>query len=282
MDPRNKTVEVSARSVDNAVAQALRQLGLKREEVDIEVIKQGSRGLLGLLSEDALVRVTPKRWHEPLPEAEPEAESRHLVGTPSRPDRAGEAEPEEVELPSRPSPTPQQEAESRHLVGTPSRPDGAGEEIARIGAEVLQNLLGGLDLKTRVTAEETPPGSQNRPDSVYLNIGGDGLGVLIGRRGATLNDLQYLTCLLVSRRVQRWPNLVVDVERYKARREKSLVELAKRTAERVRTTAQPLPLEPMPPNERRIVHLALRDDPDVYTESSGEEEERKVVIRPKK
>ena len=117
---------------------------------------------------------------------------------------------------------------------------------------------------------------------MYLNISGDGLGVLIGRRGATLNDLQYLTCLLVSRRVQRWPDLVVDVERYKARREKSLVELAKRMAERVRTTAQPLPLEPMPPNERRIVHLALRDDPNVYTESSGEDEERKVVIRPKK
>jgi spoIIIJ-associated protein len=241
--------------VDDAVSQALRQLGLKREEVDIEVIKQGSRGLLGLLSEDAVVRVTPRPWHDPLPEAETEAE------------------PEEVELPSRPSPAPQQEAESRHL---------AGEEIAGIGAEVLQNLLGGLDLKTRVTAEETPPGSQNRPDSVYLNISGDGLGVLIGRRGATLNDLQYLTCLLVSRRVQRWPDLVVDVERYKARREKSLVELAKRMAERVRTTAQPLPLEPMPPNERRIVHLALRDDPNVYTESSGEDEERKVVIRPKK
>jgi spoIIIJ-associated protein len=87
---------------------------------------------------------------------------------------------------------------------------------------------------------------------------------------------------MVSRQLERWPNLVVDVEDYKARREKSLVGLAGRMADRVRTTDQPVNLEPMPAHERRIVHLALSDDPDVYTESTGQDEKRKVVIYPKK
>jgi spoIIIJ-associated protein len=120
--------------------------------------------------------------------------------------------------------------------------------------------------------------SQTDSDSVLLNVSGDDLGVLIGRRGETLRDLQFLTCLIISRHVQRWPNLIVDVEHYKARREKSLTELARRMADRVRITGQSMPLEPMPPHERRIVHLALRDDPDVFTESIGQDERRKVVI----
>jgi spoIIIJ-associated protein len=253
MDEKNRQVEISARSVDDAVAQALRLLGLQAHQVEIEIIRQGSRGLLGLLSEDAVVRVTPKRSQSPVP-------------APSRKPIAEEAELPFVALKTVPaSPTPESHE----------------EEISRAGADVLQHLISGLGLHARVAAEQTPLASDSRPDSVYLNVLGEGLGGLIGRRGATLNDLQYLTCLLVSRRVQRWPSLVVDVEGYKARREKSLVELAKRMADRVRATELPIPLEPMPPNERRIVHLALRDEPDVYTESSGEDDERKVVIRPK-
>jgi spoIIIJ-associated protein len=117
--------------------------------------------------------------------------------------------------------------------------------------------------------------------SVTLNITGNDLGILIGRRGDTLRDLQFLTRLIVSRKLQRWPNIVVDVEYYKARREKLLQDLARRMAERVRLNQQPIALEPMPAYERRIVHIALRDVPDVYTESTGEGQARKVVIMPK-
>jgi spoIIIJ-associated protein len=106
--------------------------------------------------------------------------------------------------------------------------------------------------------------------------------VLIGRQGDTLRDLQFVTSLIVSRQTQRWPNLIVDVEHYKSRRQKSLVDLAKRMADRVRISGQPISLEPMPPHERRFVHLALRDDPDVLTESTGQDEKRKVVIMPRK
>ncbi|MBN1401709.1 MAG: hypothetical protein JXA74_12775, partial [Anaerolineae bacterium] len=113
---------------------------------------------------------------------------------------------------------------------------------------------------------------------VVLNIVGDDLGMLIGRRGDTLRDLQFVVRLLVSRKLGVWPNLVLDVEGYKARRVESLRALAKRMADQARETGRPVILEPMPAYERRIIHLALRDDPDVYTESTGKDEHRKVQI----
>ncbi len=106
---------------------------------------------------------------------------------------------------------------------------------------------------------------------------------LIGMQdgGETLRDVQFITRLAVSRQTQSWPNIVVDIEYYKMRREKLLVDLAKRMAERVRQSHQPIALEPMPAHERRIVHMALRDYPGVFTESTGEDEARKVVIMPR-
>ncbi len=245
---RAKSVEASARSVDEAVAKALRQLGLGRDQVEVEVIKQASRGLLGLLSEDAVVRVTAK---VPTPAA---------VGEISEPSEADE----EVEA----------EQEPRSTAG--------GGEVAALGSRVLKDLLGYMGLRASVSSEEAHAVGSPSSEVVRLNITGEGMGVLIGRRGETLRDLQYLTCLLISRHMQRWPNLVVDVEDYKARREKSLVELARRIADQVRKTAESVQLEPMPPHERRIVHLSLRDDPDVFTESYGQDDRRRVVIIPKK
>ncbi len=257
MNANDKAIEVTAKSVDEAVEQALSQLGLRRDQVEIEIVKQGSRGLLGLLSEPAVVRVkaavAPARVEAPKAPARVEA-----------PETLAPVVPSQV-----PSQAPGDEAADL-------------EQVGEIGIEVVQRLLYCLGINGSVSQEEMPPSSQGDRDSVYLNIEGDGLGVLIGRRGETLRDLQYVASLVTSRRVQRWPNFVIDVEHYRARREKSLVELAHRMAERVRSTAQPMPLELMPPNERRIIHLALRDDPGVYTESTGQDEGRKVVILPKK
>lgn len=248
MDDRTKSVEVSARSVDEAVDKALQQLGLGRDQVEVEIVKQASRGLLGLLSEDAVVRVTAKA---PSPRALDEKSE------------LSDAD-EEAEAGEEPRPT-------------------AGEgEIAALGSKVLQNLLGYMGLRARVSSEEAYAVGSSSSEVVRLNITGEGMGVLIGRRGETLRDLQYLTCLVISRELQHWPNLVVDVEDYKARREKSLVELARRIADQVRKTAESVQLEPMPPHERRIVHLSLRDDPDVFTESYGQDDRRRVVIIPKK
>jgi spoIIIJ-associated protein len=132
-----------------------------------------------------------------------------------------------------------------------------------------------------VTRADALLGSQTGADAVLLDVAGDDLGGLIGRRGETLRDVQFLTCLMVSRELQHWPNLMVDVEHYRARRERTLTALAQRMADQVRKSGESVALEPMPANERRIVHLALRDDADVFTESIGQGERRKVTIFPK-
>ena len=272
MDARSKGIEVSARSVDDAVQQALQKLGLSQDEVEVEVIKQGSRGLLGLLSEEALVRVTPisvaqasAQPHQAEPRPEAEAAKRLAES------EAEEHEPEE--------PEPEEWKEEPQ---PPVAHAGADQDaVARQGAEVLQKLLDYMGVPGRVSKEPLALKGQGGDPSTVLNITGGDLGLLIGRRGETLRDLQFLMSLIVSRNSQHWPGLSVDVEHYKARREKSLIDLARRMADRVRTTAQPQPLEPMPPFERRIIHLALRDDPDVRTESSGQDDKRKVVIYPK-
>jgi len=269
MVERSKSVEVSARSVEEAISQALQQLGLPREDVEIEVIKHGSRGLLGLLSEESVVRVTtksPLRVSSSLvTEAEDEQEHEDL----------DEREAEEVEEISA-------RKEAAEVARDISLVLPAGEEdMPQLCAGVLQQLLDDMGVLGHVVAEPSPLNSQTESAAILLNIVGDDLGLLIGRRGETLRDLQFLTCLIVSRRTQHWPSLVVDVEHYKLRREKSLVDLAKRMADKVRTTSEPISLEPMPAYERRIVHLALRDDLDVRTESTGQDEKRKVVIYPK-
>ena len=242
---RSRETEVSARSVDAAIAEALEQLGLDIDQVEIEIIKQGSRGLFGLLREDAVVRVKAK---VPWPMA--------------------------VE----PAPEPAGASEDVQAGQAATPPD---DEIAALGTEILQTLLSHMGLRAGVVREETRGTRVTSAEGVRLNVVGDELGVLIGRRGETLRDLQYLTCLLVSRRIQHWPDLSVDVENYKARREQSLIELARRMADRVRSTSEAVQLEPMPAYDRRIVHLALRDDPEVFTESYGQDDKRKVVILPR-
>ena len=241
MDERSSSVTITARSVDDAIRQALQQLAVSSDDVDVEVIKPGSRGLLGLLSEDAVVRVTLKS------------------ASPAPPER---------EEPAGPAETFAAESDAE-----PDQSDTVGS-----AAEVLQTLLDTMGVRGRVAKDKSALSSQTGPGAAVLNIGGDDLGLLIGRRGETLRDLQFLTCLIVSRKDGSWPNVIVDVEHYKARREKSLMDLARRMADKVRTSAEPLSLEPMPPHERRIVHLSLRDDPDVRTESTGLGEQRKVVI----
>ena len=114
-----------------------------------------------------------------------------------------------------------------------------------------------------------------------LDIKGRDLGILIGRRGETLRDLQFMTRLIVNRRLGYWPNIVVDVEGYKVRREEMLTGLALRMADKAVETQRTVILEPMSPYERRIIHIALSNHPQVTTESTGEGESRKVTILPR-
>jgi spoIIIJ-associated protein len=149
---------------------------------------------------------------------------------------------------------------------------------------VLTTLLAKMRITTQVESRlMNLLSDRERQDgpTLVLNIQGGELGGLIGRRGETLEDLQYLTRLLVAKELGRYINLVIDVEGYKSHREQTLQQLAQRMAERVSTSHKPASLEPMPANERRIIHLTLRDHPHVRTESVGSGENRKVTIVPK-
>lgn len=211
-----ESVEISAKSEEEAVALALAELGLSRSEVEVVVVRKGRTGIFGLGSEEVRVRVTPLGQ---LPE------------------------------------------EKIGIVG-----------MAR---DVLESLLSFMNVPATVNLEERSVGDQK---SVSLDIKGEDLGILIGRRGETLSALQYLVNLVVSRRVKARVGVVVDVEGYRQRRCESLQFLARRLADRVKSSGRAVTLEPMPPGERRIIHLELRDDPEVTTQSVGEGEDRKVAI----
>ncbi len=215
-----QTNEFSAKTIDEAITKGLAQLGMSRESVQIEIVREGSRGLLGLGSEDAVVRLTP------------------------------------IQVP----------AETVSVSET---------DAQAIAQETLETLLNGMGIASHV---EVLPDTTGEPNAFTLNIVGDDLGVLIGRRGETLRDLEYITRLIVTQKVGKQAKLVVDVEAYRTRRERVLRELAKRMAERVESSRQPITLEAMPPNERRIIHMTLRDHPSVRTNSIGEGEHRRVMI----
>ena len=160
------------------------------------------------------------------------------------------------------------------------------DEEMRTANQALVQLLGHLRIKADIEARRAPAEDEHDLNAqggppLILNVKGDDLGILIGRRGETLRDLQYVARLIVSKQVGRNINLVVDVEDYKTRREQMLRQLAARMAERVVATHKPLALEPMPANERRIIHLALRNHPSVTTQSVGQGEARKVTLIPK-
>ncbi len=134
----------------------------------------------------------------------------------------------------------------------------------------------------RVTAHYAEPEEPGEEKQVMVDINGDDLSILIGRRTETLNALQYISSLIVSKQLEKWVPLVIDIQGYRSRRTRALQQLARRMAEQATHTGKRQTLEPMPANERRIIHMELSSNTDVVTESTGEEPNRKVTIVPKK
>ncbi len=159
-------------------------------------------------------------------------------------------------------------------------PDKVSEEIEKVAQEALETLLTQMGVEASVASQIKPPveGGEEAPSVITLDVTGDDLGILIGRRGQTLAALQYVVRLIVTHQAKARVPVVIDVEGYKQRRHGALQALAWRMAEQVKERKKPFTLEPMLAYERRIIHLALADDPDVTTESVGEGETRKVVI----
>ena len=244
-----ESVEVSAKSVDEAIDIALEDLGLKRSQVTIEVLTAGKPGVFGFGGEQARVRVTAIEGAEvrQAEEFEEEAMPQELLDPRGRIDVA-ELDSEEVK---------------------------AAEEYLR---ELLKLL--DIDADLYVREPETPADGAGRSSAV-LDVEGEDLGLLIGRRGSTLSALQYLVNVMMTRKTGSKVLVTVDVEHYHRRREETLRNLARRMSDRVRQSRRAITLEPMPANERRIIHLTLSEDPAVVTGSVGMGEDRKVVIRPK-
>ena len=213
-------LEISAKTVEEAVQRALEELGVSRDEVEVIVLKRGKQGIFGLGAEEARVRV-------------------------------------------------------RRLPSIP----GDRNEVGKTAREVLERVLSLMNLKTEVELK-LPLEGEVKP--IALDIKGEDLGILIGRRGQTLASLQHIVRLIIAHQQKAQVPISIDVEGYKLRRYKALRELALRLAQKVKLSQQPVTLEPMPANERRVIHLALADNPEVTTQSVGEEEVRKVVILPRK
>jgi spoIIIJ-associated protein len=235
-------VETSGKTVEEATEKALAELGVDRDAVTVEVLSEGKGGILGVGSSDARVRVALVNAK---PSA-PEGEAAEAGGE-------GEGEGELI------------------------------EDEAEFAAQMLDKLLElmGIEADVSIRDAETPGDGLGMAKAV-LDVEGEDLGLLIGRRGETLAALQYLLNLMASRAQGQHLNFTVDVEGYRRRREGQLTTLANRTAQQVARTGRPVTLEPMPPNERRIIHLTLAEDNQVTTSSLGEGENRKVSISPKR
>ena len=278
MPNQNESLNVSAKTVDEAIEQGLNQLGLTRDQVDVEIINEGKRSLFGLKSEEAVVQLTPRGQAIPDSEPEPAAEEFPLL----EPDgsispEAGEAVPTAADETTHTPPI-----ESFDRQAQPPEVDDLDQEVAKIGAEYLTGLLKQMGIKaevtTRIASDLVEPGEE---PPLVLDVTGKDLGILIGRRNETLQALQYMVRLMVSKKMGSWQRIVVDVESYRSRRRRSLHQMAKRMADRAITNNERVVLEAMPAYERRLIHIALRDHPDVFTKSIGRDKNRKVTIIPK-
>jgi len=213
-----KELEVSGKTVDEAVQVALEQLGATEDQVEVVVLKKGKSGVLGMGAEEARIKV------KLLPVS------------------------------------------------------GEKLDVVEVAKDVMETLIKSM----KITADVSVTQAATDELPVTLNIDGDDLGVLIGRRGQTLASLQYIVRLIVAEKLKAWVPINVDVAGYKKRRYESLQNLALRLAEQVKRSRRLITLEPMPADERRIIHLTLADNPDVTTQSMGEGEMRKVAILLKK
>jgi len=213
-DRAMEEIEIAAATVEQAIEQAEARLGLPRDQFEVEVVRRGTSGILGVGSKEALIRVILRE---------------------------------------------------RARQGTTEK------DATQVVTEVLNTLLGllGVTGKVKVLSNDIP---------LAFDIQGDDLGILIGRRGQTLASLEYITKLIVTRRLNAWLPLRIDVAGYKNRRRESLQRLAVYLAEQVKAKRSAITMEPMPADERRIIHLTLADNPDVTTHSIGEGENRKVVV----
>jgi spoIIIJ-associated protein len=268
------TVEATGRTVAEAIQKALDELGLEEDEVEVEIISEGSRGVLGLGAGEARVRVTslPYEDDDEYDDDEQDEDSDEVEDEVAPPGNR-RYEPEAAGPPRRAAPVAPPALVREHRFDPEAQPVG---DMAR---QVLVDLLERMEIPAQVSLDAAEL-DEGLP-SIELSVSGELMGILIGRHGDTLSALQFLLGLLVSRQAERRVRITVDIEGYRERRARLLRDMALRAAERVTRYRQPIFLDPMIPSERRIVHMALQDHPAVATHSIGEGDSRRVVVSPK-
>ncbi|HEV2066959.1 MAG TPA: RNA-binding cell elongation regulator Jag/EloR [Thermomicrobiales bacterium] len=282
MMQQRTSVEIQAVSVDEAVRLALAELALTHDDVDIEILSDAGPDE----DAEALVRVTAKgQASQPIAGSRasttsPITQPRERGSRPRRRGRGGEGGSGEwLRGRSRPGERPS------HRGAPPKRAsvERVDAEDERIAKEIVIELLRHMGVTADVMVVDNPsivPPDEEEPPTIFIDILGKDLGMLIGRRGDHLSQIQYLISMLVNQRLETWTRVIIDVEGYRSRREESLIGLAERVARQVSRSRQPIDLEPMPPNERRIIHLTLRSHPGVSTHSSGEGNHRHITVEP--
>ena len=281
-----KSIESSAKTIEDAIRQGLEKLDVSLGDVTIDIIQEGSKGLFGFMgSKEAKVRLTVKEDNQDddiLSTLSASAKTDQVSKSSKRSRTAKQAkkkQPKKVETEtkqSKPVPKPKQEIVSNPKEPLKQYPAANPESSAGIAQDFLSNVTKRMNLEVSIEANTDEDGN------VRINIHGDTLGILIGRRGETLDALQYLTSLNVNHNKDSYTRVTLDTENYRAKREEALKRLANRMANRAVKTGRKVVLEPMNPYERRILHSALQQNNAVTTHSEGDEPNRHIVISLKK
>ena len=293
-----KQYEASAKTVEEAIELGLQELGVSIGDVDVQVVEEGSKGLFGLFgSRPVKVRLTVKDSEEdPLADLLEDKKPAKAKKEPEKKPEKKPAEkkveekkpaPEKKKAEKKPEPAVEKKAEAK--IEKPEIRPMEKPEVTMIPAEELtaDSPAGTahaflMEMTRLMGVDVTIDMGTDADGNVYGYINGDTLGILIGRRGETLDAVQYLTSLKVNRGREGYIRVTLDTENYRAKREDTLIRLANRMANRALRTGRKVSLEPMNPYERRIIHYALQQTEGVTTHSEGEEPNRHVVITQKK
>ena len=274
----NGSIRVSAKTVDDAITEALIQLGVTSDRLEYEVIEKGSAGFLGIGMKQAVIEARRKpepkeeKVEEPVVEEPVKAEPKKVETV--QPQKA--AAEKKADEPQKAAFEKAVEKEVKEEVKKETKLVEVQPQTIEAVEDFLKNTMKAMDMEVELKTEIDQDGA------LCVDMSGEHMGILIGKRGQTLDSLQYLANRVANKHQEGYVRVKLDTENYRARREETLRHLAKNIAHKVKRNRRPVALEPMNPYERRIIHSALQSDPYVMTHSEGEEPFRKVVLTLKK
>ena len=270
----NGSIRVSAKTVDDAITEALIQLGVTSDRLEYEVIEKGSAGFLGIGMKQAVIEARRKpepkeeKVEEPVVEEPVKAEPKKVEAV--QPQKA--AAEKKADEPQKAAFEKAVEKEVKEEVKKETKLVEVQPQTIEAVEDFLKNTMKAMDMEVELKTEIDQDGA------LCVDMSGEHMGILIGKRGQTLDSLQYLANRVANKHQEGYVRVKLDTENYRARREETLKHLAKNIAHKVKRNRRPVALEPMNPYERRIIHSALQSDPAVSTHSEGEEPYRKVVV----